>query len=305
MNGSTNPSTKWTPYLLSVVRFVAGFLFIQHGLEKLWGFAGGRIDRDFTAIHGIAGLIETPGGLLLMLGLFARPTAFILCGEMAVAYFHSWAPHGFWPIANGGEGSVIYCYVFLWLVAAGAGPWSLDALIQRNRQKVPAVADWETYARSILRIIVAFTFTLHGYRLFFGFFAVARGGRRGAAPMALDSLPHLVGLVGIVGGTLLFLGLFTRLTSLVLCLELAAAYLSSSLLRAPWPIRNGGEEAVLYFFVFLYFAAAGAGAWSLDHLLAKTKPKVKLDYSTAATSTGDWLDPADGSAVTSPSKPTS
>jgi putative oxidoreductase len=259
-------------YLLSIVRLVAGFLFIQHGLEKLWGFAGGRIDRDFSSLHGIAGPIETVGGLLLMLGLFTRSTAFILCGEMAVAYFHSWAPRGFWPITNGGEGSVIYCYVFLWLVTAGAGPWSLDALIQREHARARKVAAWESYARSIMRMILAFTFSLHGYRLFFGLFAVARGGRRGAPPMALDSLPHLVGLIGIVGGAPLFLGLFTRVTSVVLCIELAAAYLSSSLMRSPWPIRNGGEEAVLYFFVLLYFAVAGAGAWSVDQLLEKTKP---------------------------------
>ena len=83
MNRPTNASSKRTPYLLSVLRFIAGFLFIQHGLEKLWGFAGGRIDRDFASLHGVAGLIETPGGLLLILGLFTRPTAFILCGEMA------------------------------------------------------------------------------------------------------------------------------------------------------------------------------------------------------------------------------
>jgi len=260
-------------YLLSILRFVVGFLFIQHGLEKLWGFAGGRIDRDFSSLHGIAGPIETVGGLLLILGLFTRSTAFILCGEMAVAYFHSWAPRGFWPITNGGEGSVVYCYIFLWLVTAGAGPWSLDALLQRNRPRVRAVAAWEPYARSIMRMILGFTFSLHGYRLFFGLFAVARGGRRGAAPMALDSLPHLIGLVGIVGGALLFLGLFTRWTSVILCMELAAAYLNSSLLRAPWPIRNGGEEVALYFCVFLYFAAAGAGAWSLDRLLEKTKPQ--------------------------------
>jgi putative oxidoreductase len=269
-------------YLLSIVRFVVGFLFIQHGLEKLWGFAGGRIDRDFSSLHGIAGPIEAVGGLLLMLGLFTRSTAFILCGEMAVAYFHSWAPRGFWPITNGGEGSVIYCYIFLWLVTAGAGPWSIDALIQR-RPKARTVATWESYARSIMRMILAFTFSLHAYRLFFGLFAVARGGRRGAPPMALDSLPHLVGLVGIVGGTLLFLGLFTRVTSVILCIDVAAAYLSSSLIRAPLPIRNGGEEAVLYFFVFLYFAAAGAGAWSLDRLLEKTKPNRRESSLTLDT----------------------
>jgi putative oxidoreductase len=127
-----NGSSKWAPYLLSVARFVLGALFIQHGLEKLWGFAGGRIDHDFTSIHGFAGLLEFPGGLLLMLGLFTRPTAFILSGEMAVAYFRSWAPRGFWPITNGGEFSTILAFAFLWLVVAGPGPWSLDALIQKT-----------------------------------------------------------------------------------------------------------------------------------------------------------------------------
>ena len=126
-----NDSPKWTPYLLSAVRFVLGALFIQHGLEKLWGFAGGRIDHDFASMHGIAGLLEFPGGLLLMLGLFTRPTAFILSGEMAVAYFRSWAPRGFWPITNGGEFSTMLAFAFLWLMAAGPGPWSLDALLQK------------------------------------------------------------------------------------------------------------------------------------------------------------------------------
>jgi putative oxidoreductase len=125
------------PYLLSILRIALGFLFIQHGTEKLWGFPNGRVDHNFfTALHGFAGLLEFPGGLLLILGLFTRPLAFILCGEMAVAYFHSWAPRGFWPISNGGEGAVIYCFTYLWLVTAGAGPWSLDYLLQRRPKKV-------------------------------------------------------------------------------------------------------------------------------------------------------------------------
>jgi putative oxidoreductase len=132
-------SAKWTPYLLSILRIALGLLFIQHGTEKLWGFPHGRIDHNFfTSMHGLAGLIELPGGLMLILGLFTRPLAFILCGEMAVAYFHSWAPRGLWPISNGGEGAVVYCYTFLWLVAAGAGPWSLDALLGRKEKKAGA-----------------------------------------------------------------------------------------------------------------------------------------------------------------------
>lgn len=125
------------------------------------------------------------------------------------------------------------------------------------------IASWEPYLRSILRIILAFTFSLHGYRLALGFFAVARGGRRNAPPMALDTLPHLIGYLGIIGGVLLALGLFTRVTSAILCLLLAAAYLSSSALRAPWPIRNGGEEALAYFFCSFTSRppAPARGAW--------------------------------------------
>src|SRR6266853_264762 len=121
------------PWLLSVVRVAVGLLFFQHGAEKIWGFAGGRIDLNFGTLHGIAGPIEVSGGGLLITGLFTRTTAFILCGEMAVAYFSRWAPRGFWPITNGGEEAVIFCFLFLWLVSAGAGPWSLDYLIQRER----------------------------------------------------------------------------------------------------------------------------------------------------------------------------
>jgi len=143
------------------------------------------------------------------------------------------------------------------------------------------IASWETYLRSILRIILAFTFSLHGYRLALGLFVVARGGRRNAPPMAIDTLPHLLGYIGIIGGVLLAMGLFTRITSAILCIELAVAYLSSSAFRGPWPIRNGGEEALAYLVLFLYFAAAGAGAWSLDHLL-ETKRHNAADFRPAS-----------------------
>jgi putative oxidoreductase len=137
MNAFMNPApTKWASNLLSIIRIVLGAMFIQHGTEKLWAFPSGRVDHNFAQIHGIAGPIEFLGGILLVLGLFTRTTAFILCGEMAVAYFHSWAPRGFFPIANGGEGCVAYCYAYLWLVFAGAGPWSLDYLLHKRHRNV-------------------------------------------------------------------------------------------------------------------------------------------------------------------------
>jgi putative oxidoreductase len=134
-------SPRGTPYLLSVIRIAIGLLFFQHGAEKLWGFAGGRIDHNFGTLHGFAGPLEVIGGLLICLGLFTRSSAFLLCGEMAVAYFSRWAPRGFWPINNGGEEAVIFCFVFLWLVTAGPGPWSLDYIIhghiKRDMTRIP------------------------------------------------------------------------------------------------------------------------------------------------------------------------
>src|SRR5207249_8126126 len=125
---------------LSVLRIAAGCLFIMHGLEKVWGVGGGRIDRDLATMRGVAGLLETVGGPLIMLGLFIRPAAFILSGEMAVAYFRSWAPRGFWQsfALPGMEASILFCFLYLFLWAAGPGAWSLDGLWRRVSVQDPS-----------------------------------------------------------------------------------------------------------------------------------------------------------------------
>jgi putative oxidoreductase len=135
--------TSWAPYALGLVRVVAGALFLMHGLEKFFGIGGGRIDRNILEIRGLAGLLETVGGPLLMLGLFTRPVAFILSGEMAVAYFRSWAPRGFWPSFEqpGMEASILFCYLFLFLWAAGPGAWSLDSWWRHQRQQARPSVD--------------------------------------------------------------------------------------------------------------------------------------------------------------------
>ncbi len=120
----------WAPRLLSILRIVAALNFTFTGTMKLFAFPVGLPPAGGTA-HlfsqiGLAGCLETFGGLLLVLGLFTRPVAFILSGEMAVAYFQGHAPHGFWPFLNGGIGAVLYCFIWLYLSAAGPGPWSLD-----------------------------------------------------------------------------------------------------------------------------------------------------------------------------------
>jgi putative oxidoreductase len=126
---------SWAPHLLSILRIVAAFLFIQVGTAKVFGFPGpvmpGGGTAPLTSLPGIAGLLETVGGSLLLLGLFTRPVAFLLSGEMAFAYFIGHAPHGFWPVLNQGAPAVFYCFFFLYLSAAGPGPWSLDALREK------------------------------------------------------------------------------------------------------------------------------------------------------------------------------
>jgi putative oxidoreductase len=129
---------RWAPYALGILRVAAGYLFFMHGLQKFFGVGGGQIDRNILELRGLAGWLETVGGPLIMLGLFTRPTAFILSGEMAVAYFRSWAPRGFWQSFEqaGMEASILLCFFFLFLWAAGPGAWSLDGLWQRSRERI-------------------------------------------------------------------------------------------------------------------------------------------------------------------------
>ena len=126
----------WAGYARSLLRIIAGLLFTLHGLEKALGMFGGLGGHGATARlwsdFWIAGLLESIGGSLIVLGLFTRPVAFVLCGEMAVAYFRTHAPRGFWPILNGGELAVLYCFLYLYLVAAGPGPISLDRMLRRK-----------------------------------------------------------------------------------------------------------------------------------------------------------------------------
>ncbi len=118
----------WTPAMISVVRIVAGLLFLEHGTQKLFGFPAppaGGLPAMFTMIWSAAAL-ELAGGLLIVAGLFTRPVAFILSGEMAVAYWMAHAPRGPFPVLNGGDAAILYCFVFLFFAVAGAGPWSVD-----------------------------------------------------------------------------------------------------------------------------------------------------------------------------------
>jgi putative oxidoreductase len=128
---------KWTPAALSLLRLVTAYLYIQHGTAKLLHVPHVQLFDQLRvlSLDGFAGMLEIVGGLLLLLGLFTRPAAFILSGEMAVAYFSAHAPQGnfFMPALNGGEEAVLYCFIFLFLVAAGGGPCSIDAILARKQ----------------------------------------------------------------------------------------------------------------------------------------------------------------------------
>jgi putative oxidoreductase len=125
----TKRLTEWTPYALGVLRIVVGLIFLEHGTQKLLGFpAGERAFVDAFTLSWWAGLFELVLGALITVGLFTRLAAFIASGEMAVAYWLAHAPQNFFPVNNGGDAAILYCFVFLFLVFAGPGKWSLDGL---------------------------------------------------------------------------------------------------------------------------------------------------------------------------------
>src|SRR4030095_7251754 len=125
--------TAWAPRLLSVLRIMSGLMLLAHGTAKILKFpvVASMAKIDLSSMGGIAGFFELIGGALLLVGLFTRPVAFILSGMAAVAYFYAHAPRGFYPILNGGELAALYCFVLLYLAAAGGAPRSLDTLRSR------------------------------------------------------------------------------------------------------------------------------------------------------------------------------
>jgi putative oxidoreductase len=123
-------SNVWAPRLLAALRIMSALLFLEHALVKLFGFPAGAAPgpQPLLSFFGIAGLIEVAGGVLLLIGLFTRPVAFLMAGEMAVGYFMVHAPQSFFPAINGGDAAILFCFIFLYLSAAGPGAWSVDEM---------------------------------------------------------------------------------------------------------------------------------------------------------------------------------
>lgn len=128
---------RYAPQALSLLRIVAALIFLFHGSAKLLGFPSSEMPMPpVGSFMWIGGLLELVGGLMLLIGLFSRLVAFILSGEMAVAYWMFHAPESTFPLQNGGDAAILYCFVFLLIAAAGPGPWSVDAMMRRNRVTV-------------------------------------------------------------------------------------------------------------------------------------------------------------------------
>jgi len=246
---------KLSPILLGLLRIVAGFLFWQHGLQKLFGWFGGQTVFAFSLLW-FAGVLETIGGPLIAIGLLTRPAAFVLAGEMLIAYLIAHSHQGLWPIQNGGVVPLLFGFIFLHLAAAGPGAMALESFsVKLSWNRWVAKAAPATLA--ILRVGSAFLYWQYG-ALKFGFL----GGRRVGA----FQLRWFAGVMEFFGGPLIALGLFTRLLAFLFSGEMAVAFWTSHVPRGQgfWPIQNGGEPAVLLCFIFLYMASTGPGAWSLD-----------------------------------------
>jgi putative oxidoreductase len=129
----TETMAAWAPRALSVLRIITGLMIIEHGMAKLlgWPVVAAFAQLKLFSLLGLAGTIELVGGALLIIGLFTQPVAFIISGEMAVAYFMVHAPRSFFPLINGGSLAIIYCFACLYLSTAGGGPWSVDATMKK------------------------------------------------------------------------------------------------------------------------------------------------------------------------------
>jgi putative oxidoreductase len=257
----------WTPRALSMLRIMAGLMIIQHGTAKLIGFPADPSLANFqpAALLIISGLIESIGGALLILGLWTRPAAFILAGQMGIGYFIAHAPASFFPLLNGGTLAIMYCFTCLYLSTAGAGPWSVDAAMKPGATMdrfTKLLAAGEPAILSLFRAITGLLFFQFGVAKLLKF-----------PPVPFFEKVEALSLFGVAGmfelalGGLLILGLWTRPVAFILSGEMAFAYFIEHFPRGFIPLLNHGSLAVMFCFACLYLACVGGGALSLDALM--------------------------------------
>jgi len=255
-----------TPHLQSLARIVFGFLLLRHGLEQVFAFpeASHAVRMSY---EGIVELIALPAGILIMFGLFTRRVCLVLSGMYLLLFFIGPLQRGPFTHRNGGDPILLNGFFFLYLAAAGGGAWSLDRLRNPSRE-ASSDARWAPHALGVLRIAAGCLFLMHGLEKFFG----VGGGR---IDRDITTMRGLAGLLENVGGPLIILGLFTRPAAFILSGEMAVAYFRSWAPRGFWASfeQPGMEASILFSFLFLFLWASGPGAWSLDQLLGRRRPR--------------------------------
>jgi putative oxidoreductase len=264
------------PYALTLLRVIAGLLFLERGLIKLIGFppdlSPGIVGwgSPLAIQLSIGGVIETVAGIMMIFGLFARIAAFVASGEMAVAYWQFHFPHGIYPAGNGGEAAILFCFVFFYLSFAGAGASGLD------RHVLPSITvAMSPWALTLLRLIAGLLFLEHGLIKLVGFPSVPPG----TIPFDLQAVLHWTipgqlwvgAVIETVTGILVIAGLFARPAAFIASGEMAVAYWQFHFHNGIYPAGNGGEPAILFCFIFLFISFAGPGALSLEGDLGSGK----------------------------------
>jgi putative oxidoreductase len=263
---------SWTPYVLSAARIVFGFLLLRHGLEQALGYPEAS-DSPAVSYQGVVEWLSVPAGLLLMLGLFTRRVALVFAVAYVVLAVVGPFQRGPFTHRNGADPILLSAFFFLYLASAGGGAWSLD------RQRDPAREDaldhtWEPYALALVRVVAGLLFWMHGLEKFF-----ALGG--GRIDRDIMTMRGLAGWLENVGGPLIVLGLFTRPVAFILSGEMAVAYFRNWAPRGFWESfqEAGMEASILFCYFFLFLSSRGAGAWSVDTLLAAEGRRVRASVA--------------------------
>jgi putative oxidoreductase len=270
--------SKWTLEIQSIARIVIGFLVFRHGMEQVLGFPAAGTDVPSASLYGVLKVLCFPAGLLLMLGLLTRPTALVLAIAHVAYWFAEPLPQALFEGARlfGSRGAPsdhlllpgLFCaYLFF----SGSGAWSLDRWLRRTAAS-GADSQAAAYSLAVLRIVAGVLFIPHGL---------------GKIAPALDpmSLRALAMVLELVGGPMIILGLYVRPLAFVLSGEMAFAYFMSHAPRGFWGsfAEPNQEAAILFCFLFLFFWAKGAGAWSLDAVLERRRERLAGGPSPALT----------------------
>jgi len=270
---------RWSPQLLSLARIIFGFLLFRHGMEQVLGFPPAWVPSEPSSFYGIIKLLAFPGGILIMLGLFLRPVCLVLSVLYLVFWFagplsaHLAEGRQLFGARGPSDPVLLNGLFFLYLALAGGGAWSLDRI--RNPQGEAALESrWAPYALGALRIVAGFLFIHHGYEKVYG-----------RIPFDITSLRAFAASLELIGGPMLMVGLFTRPVAFILSGEMAFAYFINH-----WPERFWGsfvepnqEAAILNCFLFLFMSAAGPGAWSLDGLRHRRRPRDRSAVGASKT----------------------